>query len=216
MIVRRVFPARVPLTAIALLALGAAALGACGDDDGGSSPFSKTSTAGESTADATTAAATSNGGSQTTATKASGSSTQKATATEKAGATAALKVGSSATIKGAPDAGTVTMTITDIMSPADSLLAPGLTVDPGMQLWAVKAKVDVKDGAQDAIADFTVYTAKGSYTWTGTASKNDIGYDFKQGSSSEGYIAFQVPQGETVTKLLVQFSVYQGYDMVFQ
>lgn len=136
---------------------------------------------------------------------------------EKPGGVAApLKPGSSAEID-APDVGKVTMDILEILSPADQILGAGLTVDSGSQLWAVKAKVNVSGGAETAVAEFVVTTDDGNlYGFTGTASTNDLGYAFGQGTTSEGFIAFQLPAEEEIVSLRASFSNYAGYDIVFE
>lgn len=135
---------------------------------------------------------------------------------ESGGVRGPLEAGSSLEID-APDAGNVKMTILEIRSPADDLLAAGLTADPGQQLWAVKATVDVNGGEESAIADFTVTTTDGNaYGWTGTASDNDLGYLFALGTTKEGFVAFQIPEGQDVKTLTVLFSIYEGYDMTFE
>ncbi len=132
------------------------------------------------------------------------------------GVTVPLKAGSTAEVT-PPDAGKVKMTLKSIKSPADELLAPGLTVGEGSQMWAIEAVVEVSGGSETAVADFVVETTDGNlYGWMGTASPHDLLYNFAQGTTREGFVSFQFPEDEKVARVVASFSSYAGYDIIFE
>lgn len=199
---------RIGLAGVALAAtlLFAACGGGDDDDDTSSEPGGAT--------DAATAPSSATTSPSTSSPTAEAEESEEADESE--GVRAPLEVGSSLEID-APDSGQVKVTILEIRSPANDLLNPALTVDPGQELWAVKLRVEVDGGEDNAISDFTVTTTDANtYGFTGTASDNDIGYSFEQGTTDEGFVAFQIPEGEEVETLTLLFSIYVGYDMIFE
>jgi hypothetical protein len=189
----------------AFLVLGLAACG--GDDDGEGSELD-----GDSTATSQSTSATGTAGDPDEP------DSDDDDDADSVGVIVPLEAGSTGEIT-ASDVGTVTMTIINILSPADEILGFGLEPEPGFQVWAVEATITATGGDMGGAApDWYVETNTGTvYSWTGTGGGNDlwngmIGPD----SPAEGYIAFQIPEGEEVVRLTALFSIYVGYDMVFE
>jgi len=126
-----------------------------------------------------------------------------------------LEAGSSGETEG-QDIGTVRVTILEVIDPANDV-SP-LPPDPGMRLWAVRVRVEALGGGTGNTGEWTLTTTSGDqYTWTGTASGEDLGYrEFPAGESREGIMAFSIPEKAEVQSVLVNVSIYVTQDILFE